>query len=210
VPRRNRVTPFGEIVAVPGRGLLTGNRGVLHDAQQRIVRDSQVRRWIACRLEFRGRHRELMQPGRWTELFFLDDAAAMAAGHRPCAECRHADNGRFRDAWQRAFPQSHGSWSIDAVDRQLHQDRRLGPWRKRTYQAELASLPAGSYIALDDDAYLVAPASLLAWSPGRYVLHRERPASGRVTVLTPASLIEVLRTGYEPMLHPSACASRDK
>jgi len=203
MPRRNRVTPFGDIVAVPGRGLLTGNRGVLHDAQQRIVRDCQVRRWIACRLEFRGRHRELMQPGRWTELFFLDEAAALAAGHRPCAECRHADYVRFRDAWQRAFAAGQ-PWSVDAVDRQLHHDRRLGPWRKRTYLDDVSTLPNGSYIELDDQAWLVRPDSLLAWSPDRYLNRRPRPRRGAVTVLTPRSLVQVLRASYAPMLHPSA------
>jgi len=200
---RNRVTPFGEIVAVPGRGLMTGNRGVLHDAQQRIVRDCQVRRWIACQLEFRGRHRELMQPGRWTELFFLDEAAALAAGHRPCAECRHADYVRFRNAWQRAFPDADG-WSVDAVDRQLHHDRRLGPWRKRTFSSQISELPAGSVIAIDNQAWLVEPESLLEWSPGGYLQRRPRPLDGDVTVLTPRSLVAVVRAGYEPMLHPTA------
>src|SRR6266702_1668596 len=104
MPLRNRVTPFGEIVAVAGRGTLMGNRGVLHNSKGEIVRDSQVRRWIACQLEFRGRHRELLQPGRWTELFFLDEAAALAVGHRPCAECRHADFVAFQAAWRRIYP----------------------------------------------------------------------------------------------------------
>ena len=99
MPLQNRVTPFGEIVAVPERGTLMGNRGVLHDDAGRIVRSYQVRRWIACRTAFRGRHRLLMQPHSWTELFFLDEATAFAAGHRPCAECRHADYQRFKEAW---------------------------------------------------------------------------------------------------------------
>src|SRR5262249_58644713 len=98
-----------------------GNRGVLHDAQQRIVRDSQVRRGIACRLEFRGRHRAIMQPRTWTELFFLDEAAAMAAGHRPCAECRHADYVRFVEFWRSVYPA--GDVSADAIDRVLHAER---------------------------------------------------------------------------------------
>src|SRR5712691_7877825 len=104
MPLRNRVTPFGDIVAVAGRGTVMGNRGILHDAQRTIVLDSQVKRGIACRLEFRGRHRTVMTPGRWTELFFLDEAMALAADHRPCAECRHADYRAFQEAWRRAFP----------------------------------------------------------------------------------------------------------
>src|SRR5580765_1248427 len=147
MPLRNRVTPFGEIVAVPGRGTLMGNRGVLHNPQREIVRDSATKRWIACRLEFKGRHRELMQPNRWTELFFLDEAAAFAAGHRPCAECRHMDYVRFKLAWEQA--NGSGAWSADAMDERLHRERRLGPSRKRTYQAELDGLPDASYIGLD-------------------------------------------------------------
>src|SRR5580765_7261259 len=156
MPLQNRVTPFGEIVAFPERGLLLGNRGILHNDRQQIVRSWQVRRWIACQLQFRGRHRAVMQPHTWTELFFLDEATAFAAGHRPCAECRHADYLPFREAWQRAFPTSH-AWSIDTVDRQLHMDRRQGPWRKRTYQARDEDLPSGSVIAIDEAAWLVTP-----------------------------------------------------
>src|ERR687885_1053495 len=102
VPLRNRVTPYGEIVAVAGRGTLMGNRGRLHDAQRQIVRDWQVRRWIACRLQFRGRHREVMTPGRYTELFFLDEATALADGHRPCAECQRGRYRLFREIWAAA------------------------------------------------------------------------------------------------------------
>src|SRR3982074_3333592 len=141
MPLRNRVTPFGEIVALPGRGTLMGNRGVLHDAQRTIVRDSQVRRWIACRLEFRGRHRAVMSPGSWTELFFLDEAAAFAAGHRPCAECRHADFRNFQAAWRAVYPGPQPM--ADAMDAQLHAERRQGPWTKRTYLAEISELPGG-------------------------------------------------------------------
>ena len=99
MPLQNRVTPFGEIIAVPERGALMGNRGILHDDAGRIVRSWQVRRWIACRTAFRGRQRQLLQPHSWTGLFFLDEATAFAAGHRPCAECRHADYQRFKEAW---------------------------------------------------------------------------------------------------------------
>jgi hypothetical protein len=104
MPLRNRVTPLGEIVAVSGRGTLMGNRGILHDAERNILRDWQVRRWIACRLEFHGRHRSVMTPGSYTELFFLDEAAALADGHRPCAECRHADYRAFQTAWHTIYP----------------------------------------------------------------------------------------------------------
>src|SRR5579859_5597728 len=188
VALRNRVTPFGEIVAVAGRGLLMGNRGVLHDARRTLVRDSQVRRWIACRLEFRGRHRAIMTPGRWTELFFLDEATALAAGHRPCAECRHADYRRFQTAWQLAAATSGAGGpdaSADAMDAVLQPERRVRPWVKRTYLAEFASLPDGAYVALDGQAWLVWRDSILAWSPTGYTRRAARPSAGRVTVLTP-------------------------
>ena len=203
VPLRNRVTPFGEIVAVKGRGLLTGNRGILHDAERTIVRDSQVRRWIACRLEFRGRHRDVMSPGSWTELFFLDEATALAAGHRPCAECRHADYRRFQTNWQRAMPLPAPP-AADALDVVLHTERRIRPWVKRTHVAEFPGLPNGSYVALDGHAWLVRGGNLLAWSPVGYVNRIPRPPAGNVTVLTPPSIVAVLRAGYVAEVHPSA------
>jgi hypothetical protein len=201
MPLRNRVTPFGEIVAVPGRGSLMGNRGILHDAQRSVVRDWQVRRWIACRLEFRGRHRAVMQPGTYTELFFLDEAAALADGHRPCAECRHADYRAFQSAWQSAHPQL--ATSADAMDAVLHAQRRSRPFVKRTWRAELASLPDGAYIAVDGQAWLVLGNVLRGWSPDRYVATIPRPTASQVTVLTPASIVAVLRAGYPPAIHPT-------
>ena len=202
MPRRNRVTPFGEIVAVEGRGLLMGNRGVLHDPRGRLVRDSQERRWIACRLEFRGRWRPLLQPGRWTELLVLDEAAALAAGHRPCAECRHADFRRFQAAWQREYPGA--SARADAMDARLHAERRAGPWVKRTHEARIEALPDGAYVALEGRAWLVHGDTLLAWEAGAYADRRPRPEPGGVEVLTPPSIVAVLGAGYRPALHPSA------
>jgi len=201
MPLRNRVTPFGEILALPGRGTLMGNRGILHDAHRNIVRDSQVRRWIACRLEFRGRHRRVMTPGSWTELFFLDEAAAFAAGHRPCAECRRADFVRFQDAWRQVYPDPLPM--ADVMDARLHAERRRGPWIKRTYTAELETLPDGSYITLDDRPWLVLGDTLHAWSAAAYEDRRRRP-TGEVVVLTPPSIVAVLRAGYAADVHPSA------
>ena len=181
-----------------------GNRGILHDSHGAIVRDSQVRRWITCRLEFRGRHRRVMTPGRWTELFFLDEAAAFAAGHRPCGECRHADYTRFQDAWRHVSRGVDTAPRADAMDARLHAERRIGPWIKRTYTADLGSLPNGSYIALDDRAWLVVADALLAWAADRYTTRRRRPATGQATVLTPPSIVGVLQVGYQAGLHPSA------
>jgi hypothetical protein len=201
VPWRNRVTPFGDIIAVPARGTLMGNRGVLHNAERSIVRDSQVKRWIACRLEFRGRHRVVMTPGRWTELFFLDEATALAAGHRPCAECRNADYRAFQSAWRSAFPGA--DVAADAMDVVLHQERRIRPWVKRSHLAKADDLPYGSYIALDGKAWLVHGDSLLEWSPVGYVSRRVRPRNTQLTLLTPPSIVAVLHAGYSAGVHRS-------
>src|SRR4051794_10872656 len=139
MPRPNRVTPLSEIVADPARGLVYGNRGCLHDADGRIVRPFAVRRWIACRLRFKGRRRDLMRPGRYTELFFLDEATALAAGHRPCAECRRRDYDALVALWRDLHPADAGA---DAIDARLHGERLApgGPAR-RLHEAELADLP---------------------------------------------------------------------
>jgi hypothetical protein len=199
-PLQNRVTPFGEIVALEGRGLVMGNRGVLHDDHRRLVRASQVRRWIACRLEFRGRRRSIMAPKRYTELFFLDEATALSAGHRPCRECRYADYERFRSLWAGCYG---GPASADAMDLQLHRERLIDG-RKRTYRGGIHTLPDGTYIALDGDAWLLWGDELLAWSRAGYTSRKPRPARMEVDVLTPGSIVAVLAAGYRPGVHPSA------
>jgi hypothetical protein len=200
---QNRVTPFGEIVALEGRGLVMGNRGVLHDDGRRIVRSSQVRRWIACRIEFRGRRRTIMAPKRYTELFFLDEATALSAGHRPCRECRYADYQRFRSLWEGCFG---GPAGADAMDMQLHRERLAGK-TKRTIRSDIGALPDGTYVALDGDAWLVLGDELLAWSGTGYTKRRPRPARMEVEVLTPRSIVAVLAAGYRPGVHPSAVGS---
>src|SRR5262245_55986026 len=151
-PLQNRVDPFGALIAVPARGALMGNRGRLHDASRRIVRRvaSGYRAWVTCRLEFRGRWRAVMTPGRYTELFFLDEATALAAGHRPCGECRRSDYRRFRTAWLAGNPGrgiAPGA-PIAALDRELHRDRLAADGRQRTFPAPLATLPDGVIVTL--------------------------------------------------------------
>jgi hypothetical protein len=203
MPHRNRVTPFGEVIATEARGLLYGNRGVLHDDRGRIVRDWGVRRWIACRLEFKGRRRPLLRPGRFTELFFLDEATALAAGHRPCAECRREDFVRFRDAWAQTHPDA--SLRVDDIDRAL-QDERVGPDRKkRLHETRLSALPDGSMIADGDRARLVLGGDLLGWTPFGYTDRRPAATSPPIVhALTPPSISAVIRAGYRPDVHPSA------
>jgi hypothetical protein len=202
-PRRNRVTPLGELLADPARGLVYGNRGCLHDADGRVRRSWSGRRWIACRLAFRERRRELLRPGRYTELFFLDDATALAAGHRPCAECRREDYDRVRALWLELHP---GSAGADAIDARLHGERVAGRER-RLHRALVAELPDGAFVLEDGVPWLVRGHELLRWTATGYAERRARPAGAPATLVTPPSLVEVLRRGWSPVvpfLHPSA------
>jgi hypothetical protein len=204
MPLQNRVTPFGELVAEPGRGLVYGNRGCLHDDAGRVRRHHNGRRWIACRLRFRGWHRHpLLQPGRFTELFFLDEATAFAAGHRPCALCRREDYDRFGAMWHKLHPGQRGA---DAIDAQLHGERLEGR-AQRHHEARLDDLPDGAFVVHDGEACLLAGDTLLVWSAAGYLARSRAPARERARVITPPSLLAILRAGWEPvvpLLHPSA------
>jgi hypothetical protein len=200
------MTPLGEPIAVEARGLVYGNRGCMHDARGRIRRPYGVKRWIVCQLSFRGWHREpLLQPGRFTELFFLDEATAMAAGHRACALCRRADYDRLVALWRELHPGQSGA---DAMDAQLHGERVAeGTRAQRRHEAAVDDLPDGAFVLRDGAPWLVRGAELLAWTPAGYGERVARPVGERAMVITPPSLVEVLRSGWEggvPMLHPSA------
>jgi hypothetical protein len=203
MPLRNRVTPLGDLVAVPERGLVYGNRGCLHDAAGDVRRHHAGRRWIACRLRFRGWHRTpLLQPGRFTELFFLDEATAFAAGHRPCALCRREDYERFGEIWNALHPGERGA---DAIDARLHEERLEGR-RQRHHREDFDDLPDGTMILRDGAPPLVCGGALRAWSPAGYGGPTVPPASDAV-VITPPSLVAVLRTGWSgavPLIHPTA------
>jgi hypothetical protein len=194
MPFQNRVTPLGELIATPERGLVYGNRGRLHDEHGVIRRDWQVKRWISCRLEFRGRYRAggPMAPNRYTGLFFLDDATALAAGHRPCAECRNSD--------YRSFLALTGATRADELDERLHAER------DRTRVAELDDLPDGVFVLRDGEPWLVLGAELRRWTPGGYSERRPR-RGGRVDVVTPPTTVRVLASGWRgsvPFVHPAA------
>jgi hypothetical protein len=206
MPLQNRVTPFSELVAAPARGLLYGNRGCMHDDSGRIRRRYGTRRWIACRLEFRGWERgPKLQPGKFTELFFLDEVTAMAAGHRPCALCRRADYLRLTEIWRELHP---GQAGADAIDLQLHGERVAGGSRaQRRHEAPFGELPDGAFVARDGAAWLVRDRQLLRWTPAGYFERRPRPRSGTATVITPPSLVAVLRSDWRPLVplvHPSS------
>jgi len=212
VPLQNRVTPAGDIIATPHRGLMMGNRGGAFHLPGRTLgtRRWATRQWIACVLQFKGRQRAgMMLPNRYTELFFLDEATALSAGHRPCFECRRGDAERFALLWAetRAWPAPARAPEIDVA---LHEERVGAKGQKITYRAQLGALPDGTFIRLPDDAgeraYLVDGNRLLAWAPAGYGPGLPRPQRREVEVLTPRSIVAVLSSGYCPMLHPSAAA----
>ena len=184
---------MGELIATPGRGLVYGNRGCLHDERGVIRREWQVKRWITCRLEFRGRHRVggPMAPNRYTGLFFLDEATALAAGHRPCAECRNAD--------YKSFLALTGASSAGELDEMLHAERG------RLHESDLDELFDGAFVVLDGQPWLVLGSGLLRWTPGGYSERRPR-FSGRVELVTPPTSVHVLVSGWRgslPLIHPS-------
>jgi hypothetical protein len=206
MPLQNRVTPLGELIADPARGLVYGNRGCLHDEAGRIRRRYAGKRWIACRLRFRDWHRHpLLQPGRFTELFFLDEATALAAGHRPCALCRREDYDRFVSIWREHHQAPFGA---DAIDARLHAERLDRQTRRqRTHTARLDRLPDGTFVLLEQEPWLVLANELLRWTAGGYAERRRRGAADDVRLLTPPSLVATLSAGWDPLvplLHPSA------
>ncbi|HEV3404189.1 MAG TPA: hypothetical protein VG073_07855 [Gaiellaceae bacterium] len=197
---------MGELIADPGRGLVYGNRGCLHDELRRIRRHSVGKRWIACRLQFRGwQRRPLLQPGRFTELFFLDEATALAAGHRPCALCRREDYARLVTIWRELHP---GQVGADAIDAQLHTERtQPGTRTQRHHQAALDQLPDGAFVLREGAPWLVFGPQLLRWSPAGYLARKPRPVHQQAQLITPPSLVHLLHTGWQPLValvHPSA------
>lgn len=196
MPLQNRVDPFGRLIRTPARGGWTGNRGVLHDPNREIVRPFRLKAWLICRLEFKGRHREVMTPGRWTELFFLDEATALSAGHRPCAECRRADYLSFKAAAEagtgRAFPRAA---DLDAA---LHADR-WSAGDKATFAASPATLPDGAMMERDGEPWLKWRGRLHRWAPQGSTdttVVSDQP----VRVLTPRTTVAALEAGYRPQV----------
>jgi hypothetical protein len=204
MPRQNRVRPDGELVAVPDRGTFWGSRGDLLDRDGRLARYSRGKDWLICVLEFKGRRRTVWTPGRQTELFFLDEATGLAAGHRPCGECRNAAYRAYKAAWARANPDDPANAS--GIDARLHRDRLAATATRRTYRERLDALPDGTMVELDGEPWLVLGDELLAWSFGGYRERRSRAGIGEATVVvvTPRASVAVLAAGYRPALHPSA------
>jgi hypothetical protein len=202
MPLQNRVTPSGDIIATPHRGMFTGNRGIIHDpATRTLTRRWASQAWLTCVCEFRGRRREVMGGRSWTELFFLDEATALAAGHRPCFFCRRDDAKRFRAAWEAG----NGVTGILArdMDAVLHRERLAGG-KKRLHALPVAlgELPDGAMVQLGNESYLIAQGKAWLWSPAGY---RAAPDTIKgAMLLTPPSTLRALSAGYRAVLHPSA------
>ena len=208
MPLQNRVTPFGEIVAVPQRGTMMGNRGIIHDSQTRelLSKRWQHQAWICCVLVYKGYQHPIMGKSHYTELFFLDEATAFAAGHRPCAYCRRADFRAFLRVWAEGLSISPVQARAPLLDRHLHRERTTRNRTRITYSAELGELPDGAFVRLDDRAWLVMGARLLRWTASAYDMTRKRPVGATVEVLTPRSTVAAFTRGYRPRVHPSAAA----
>jgi hypothetical protein len=212
MPRQNRVTPFGEFEASTARGLFMGNRGILHD-DKGVLGSARWRHksWVTCLLSYKGARRTLMQPGNYTELFFCDEATALAAGHRPCGQCRPLDYKRYITAWQRAHD-LHSLPKAGEIDSVLHHARVTQNKRQVRAHARLGDLPDGAFISLLEqpgEAWLIWQDHLHRWSHEGYGDRRPIIASEEVTVLTPAPTIRVLAADYRPEVHPSVDAKAE-
>jgi hypothetical protein len=203
MPLQNRVTPFGELVDLPARGTFMGNRGgrIHTDAKTLTARRWASRQWICCVLDFKGRQRDVW--GRfYTEIFFLDEPTALAAGHRPCFECRYKDAKAFAEKWRQACRLRTRPYA-GAMDDTLHRERLRGH-AKRLHRRNIDALPDGAFVALDGAVFAVRGKALLRWTPQGYGARKRRPHGAAVDVLTPPAILAVLSAGYRPHWHPSA------
>ena len=204
MPLQNRVMPTGEIVADPGRGLMMGNRGCLHGPGRQLgAARWRSQAWICCVLDWQGRQRDPMPPGRWTALFFLDEATALAAGHRPCGYCRRPDFRDFSEAWRRGrrLGRRPAAREMDAV---LHRERVGRERRQLTHRAPAGELPDGVMIQAGGGAGLWLAGRVWPWSFGGYGVPAAGSVPGTVEVLTPPSTVAAIAAGYRPLVHPSA------
>ncbi len=203
MPLQNRVTPFGDIVATPERGMLTGNRGIIHDPATRTLLNKRWSNpaWITCVCDFRGRRRDVMATRSWTELFFLDEATALAAGHRPCFYCRREDANAFRAAWEKG--NGVGRMKACEIDAVMHAERLDGRTKRlHPLPCGFDECPDGTMVAAEGESYLIVQGRALRWSFAGY--HEIDTALHDVALLTPPSTVNAMRTGYRPALHATA------
>jgi hypothetical protein len=203
---QNRVTPFGEIVAISQRGMFTGNRGIIHDPATKKLLNKRwaTKRWLVCTCDFKGRRREVMAGRSWTELFFLDEAVALAAGHRPCCLCRRDAAKRFQSCWAAATGAQDPS--VEEIDAVLHRERLdRGQRRIHPLKAPIAALPNGAMVAADGSAFVLFEGVAHRWTNEGYAAPETLLYADEL--LTPPSTVEALREGYRPALHPSINSS---
>jgi hypothetical protein len=202
---QNRVTPFGDIVAIPQRGIFTGNRGIIHDPTTKTLLRKRwaSKAWLICSCDYKGRRRDVMAGRSWTELFFLDEAVALAAGHRPCFLCRRLAAESFRAAWAAAAEM--GKPPAAAMDAVLHRERMAGGRRRvHAMPAPLRELPNGTVVVVSGAAYTIAAGRAFRWTECGY----EPPEAihDADSLLTLPSIFMALRAGYRPVLHPTLAA----
>jgi hypothetical protein len=202
MPLQNRVTPLGDIVADPHRGLFTGNRGIIHDHATKTLLKKRWSNpaWLICLCEFRGRWREVMGGRSWTELFFLDEATALAAGHRPCFYCRRDDANRFRAAWEKG--NSVADVLAPKIDAVLHRERFASGRKLHPLPMRLEKLPDGAMVQAGRESFLIISGQPLRWSFAGY--RKVEAPIEKAMLITPPSTIRVLASGFQPVLHPSA------
>lgn len=199
---QNRVDPFGNIIKTKARGAWMGNRGILHNNEQEIIRPFKLKAWITCKLEFRGRKRNVMSPNRYTELFFMDEATSFAAGHRPCFECRRNDYQRFKSLWIKGNPEYHfnDKTSITEIDNILHKERIDHSKIKVTYEKDVEELPDGSFVLFDNKPYLILGQKIYLWSLFGYDKTSVLSIPDKLRILTPKSIVNTFRAGYVPQI----------
>jgi len=206
---QNRVDPWGNIIKTTARGAWMGNRGLLHDESQTIRRPFKLKAWITCVLQFKGRHRKVMSPNLYTELFFFDEATSFAAGHRPCFECRREAAKKFKSCWLKGNPEYgfNENTSIGEIDNILHRERITRKGDKVSYEASIKDLPDGTFIEWEGRACMVANNKIYPWSPFGY--EKEQPLSGneKVKVLTPRSTVNAIKAGYYPQINDHSTAN---
>jgi hypothetical protein len=205
---RNRVTPLGDVVAIELRGAWTGNRGNLHQGTE-VVRFHRSQLWITCALAYRDWKLPQWAPGRFTLLFFHDEAVSFAAGHRPCALCRRPAYNAYRQAWATglgvAVPRAV------EIDRQLHGERIVrGTHRRQLHRSRWPAVPAGTFVLVEDEPALVLDDAIVPWTIRGYSAARARPAAGPAEVITPPSTVAALRAGYQPQIDPAATTQRGR
>jgi hypothetical protein len=201
MPLQNRVLPTGEIAAIPDRGMFVGNRGIIHSPVTKTLLRKRwsTDAWLTCVLEFRGRRRKVMERRSWTELFFLDEATAFAAGHRPCFYCRREDANRFRAAWEKG--NRVNEVLAPDIDAALHRERFASAKKLHALPKEIEKLPDGTMVQAGEESFLIAQGRTLLWTPSGY-----RAAKGGIKdakLLTPPSIVRAFAAGYRPVIHPS-------